>query len=1337
MVMLFIESRRLQQFDERVRPVFESRGVTADSDAFPAIQKSFRDGVRVWEVCLEVPVLGSIYQTKAFARRPVYIHDSTAHFDGRAWSDDEEVVLQVESIFGRNAFCKKMPAETKVRSSSPRQLLCLAFSNESLTILAIHIESLDTFLAVEVWPNELVPLSIAAQRIGEQVEINSGQLEIVDLSEKSERFVTDCILCEGNGALTCNKCCGSGNYLPRKTCEKCGGTGEFKPSRRCPKCGGSGNFTGKYGDVMGPCRACDGAGYWESKPCRSCDGNGYWEAQPCRACDGEGEITCYHCHGETVQSVRFDRDSDQFTTRTRDEQGNPVEVDIPSEAIRLQHIETRQIREVIVGAERLIKLVGEASKTRYLLTPGESRKVRQVQQMIGDVSLCLQKSLDALDPNPYRGSPITLAFDSATTFRKQKSAIYDFRVVGKNGPWQATGEPPFGELTPLRILELDGKTPLELTLQADKGIADRSSNVTLLSVAGSGNAMTFTIQFPVEVDSAKFPKTVTVLPDQIPPGEKQQIRHVQRFAQPSNQNHAVIPAMVVPEVIEFETNFKYFDFTIGRNRRQAEAVQMGLSGIGLSLLKGPPGTGKTTVITEIVRQRIKMGQRVLVTSKNHQAVVNVLEKLDEVGGIRMARHGSSSEPGEIERRYLTGGVRTRVHEEVYAKSKSALDALAERLVNIERGQPKVALARGAASKLEKHRAEFSRAVHEIEQERENGMEAAEAKFQAVEVRTTAATKEAKADYDHKKQSVEAQINSWQHELESQSRRSDSLRKRLEARSDPESTTVPGFFQSLVDQILPEFMASTSALKVRFEQAEGRVKQLVSSIEEERVSQINAALQCDVKVNGANEELLQASNDRSEAIESLIRKFQADLAFLTLQLREKESELLSCQRDAIAVAKYAGEKCSGDESEEYWEKVDRVLAFDKAQSEKKVEFIKRWVRDLESDSSSVGRCYWDHLQVFFSTCVGIASWKEMVQGAERFDYVIVDEAATVTTGETVMPLMYANAGMLVGDEMQLPPHDPFEGKLCCDKCTPVPMKTQRKTGKSSSKSQSNCWLSTSFFEYLWRERPEMSRVMLDTQYRMNPRIASFVSEIFYPEGLKSGVSEEDRTLRFAEFAEPMCLISTSAYKDRFEDNRNSSYLNDLEARMIRRVIVKAEQQLDRPAHFGIITPYAEQVRQLQGLLKGDMRSFKKVRLADDDIASVNSFQGSQRDVIIVSFVRSPRTCPSCNGGGVKAKQKCKFVNLPGQDGFNPSQARGECRGRGWLGTGLTFVQDLQRLNVALSRAKCMVILVGDIEALTNPKFTQKYSEGREVLEKFEKYVSNTGLVLRVWEVEKES
>lgn len=1332
MTSVLIEERILRQFESRVLPVLEAKGMSVEGSRFEEIIRLFMDDCTVWDVRLDVPRFGSVHDATVKPSRPIYLHDSPVIWNEREQHQDGVQRLRVKIVDGRSARCESVDENTKLHRTGTKQKQFVAISSGEITLLVTYLAWCDAFSAIDLWANELVPLPIAAQRVGRQLELRRDNLELVDVSRQGFQLVTQCFVCNGEGELQCERCSGSGEYKPRRECPKCNGSGNFKPRRQCPKCGGSGNYVGKYGDVMGSCRACDGAGYWAAKPCRSCDGNGYWPAQPCNSCDGSGSTGCFWCRGEAVQPIYLKRDIQQYVTNVPTEGGEKTETFAGDDGFRLQHRESRIVRDPNAGARSIIESVESLSESRYALSPGQSREVRSVQQVIGGVSECLQKALDAVDPDPYTGPPIKLSLAGATTERKGRSAVYDFRLVGKNGSWQKSGESPLGEMAPLKLLEADGQSPLELSLQADKTIADKSSNVNLLKVNGSGSAMTFTIQFPAEVDPSEFPETFAVLPDKIPPGEKQQIRHVRRFAHPSNQSHAVIPAMVVPEGIEFEKDFEYFDSTIGNNRRQAEAVQLGLSDIGLSLLKGPPGTGKTTVITEIVRQRIKQGQRVLVTSKNHQAVVNVLEKLDEIGGIRMARHGASSNPGQTEQRYLAGGVRTRVHEEVYAKSQASLATLEQRLLDIEQHQPKAALALDAASELEKHRAERSRRVREAEKLRDNGLEAAHEKFQAVEDRTTAEIEKSKAEYDDGKTSAGAHIHTLQKERDSQSKRLDSLQQKLGRRSDTESAKKPGLFRSVVDRVSPEFMASTAALKTRREQAERRIQELDDLIAAEHVSLKELASLRDKLVNAAKRERMRAEKVRSEAVQKLTTTCDSELASLHNRLHEQENRLLPTQLEAVAAAEFAGEECSGDETEEYWQGLVHILALDKTRSEKKLDFIRRWVRDLEADSSSVGQCYWDNLQVFFSTCVGIASWKEMVQGAERFDFAIVDEAATVTTGETIMPLMYANAGMLVGDEMQLPPHQSSEGNLCCDRCKPMPLGKEKPGSRANGKMKSSCWLSTSYFEYLWRSRPAMSRVMLNTQYRMNPRIASFVGDISYPEGLVSGVTEEDRTLRFAEFTEPMCLISTSAYEDRFEDSRSSSYCNDLEAQMIRRVIVKAEQQLDRPAHFGIITPYAEQVRQLQSQLAGDIRSFKKVRLADDDIASVNSFQGSQRDVIIVSFVRSPRTCPRCNGEGVKAKQKCSFDNVPGQDGFDPSQPRGECRGRGWLGSSLTFVQDLQRLNVALSRAKSMVILVGDIEALTNPKFTQRDSEGREILEKFEKYVSDSGLVLRVWE-----
>ena len=99
----------------------------------------------------------------------------------------------------------------------------------------------------------------------------------------------------------------------------------------------------------------------------------------------------------------------------------------------------------------------------------------------------------------------------------------------------------------------------------------------------------------------------------------------------------------------------------------------------------------------------------------------------------------------------------------------------------------------------------------------------------------------------------------------------------------------------------------------------------------------------------------------------------------------------------------------------------------------------------------------------------------------------------------------------------------------------------------------------------------------------------------------------------------------------------------------------------------------------------------VLISEDDIASVDKFQGGERDVVIASFVRSPKP-----------------------NAYAPK---------------LTFVQDLKRMNVAFSRPKKMLILVGDIDALSTGLGDE---EGRKAFEAFHRVVNDKGLEVLVWE-----
>ncbi len=319
------------------------------------------------------------------------------------------------------------------------------------------------------------------------------------------------------------------------------------------------------------------------------------------------------------------------------------------------------------------------------------------------------------------------------------------------------------------------------------------------------------------------------------------------------------------------------------------------------------------------------------------------------------------------------------------------------------------------------------------------------------------------------------------------------------------------------------------------------------------------------------------------------------------------------------------------------------------------------------------------------------------------------------------MLYGRRTLLIGDEMQLPPLNSYRLEMPEEDW--LPEELQREASKTTvlPGRLPDDWLERSLFEWLYRTRPGVPRVMLKKQFRMHPAIADFIASVFYPEGLESGVKAENRTLQFAEFTRPICLISTSNARNNCEHIHTTqgnecaqSYSNPLEARLVERVVRKAAEHIIEPVSMGIITPYAPQKELIRRHLEKIRGHFGNLDLDIEDVGSVDSYQGSERDVIIVSLVRSPRHCDKCGGKRTAVLKPCPA-----------------CKGRGYIGSGLRFVHDLRRLNVALSRAKKMLILIGNVNALTDPLFGGT-SEGRQVLTQFASYIQDKGKVLHVWE-----
>ena len=253
---------------------------------------------------------------------------------------------------------------------------------------------------------------------------------------------------------------------------------------------------------------------------------------------------------------------------------------------------------------------------------------------------------------------------------------------------------------------------------------------------------------------------------------------------------------------------------------------------------------------------------------------------------------------------------------------------------------------------------------------------------------------------------------------------------------------------------------------------------------------------------------------------------------------------------------------------------------------------------------------------------------------EFDYVIVDEAAKATFPELAVSLNKAHKIILVGDHQQLPP--------VLD--TEIIRNNKEKLDEEG--------LAQGVFERMYNMFPEDNKHRLTIQYRMHPTIGTLISHVFYNDEIQNGVEAQDREL---------CI-------EGYERNIIERKLLELDSKLVKRTKV------------AVITGYGSQKYILQTMVK--QHSFKHIEV---DVDTVDAFQGSQKDIILYSTVRS-----SGNKYGI---------------GFLKSEAR---------------------INVAFSRARCLLIIVGDMKFLDNykirgNKFPEiiKYiteSEGCRIIEK---------------------
>ena len=286
------------------------------------------------------------------------------------------------------------------------------------------------------------------------------------------------------------------------------------------------------------------------------------------------------------------------------------------------------------------------------------------------------------------------------------------------------------------------------------------------------------------------------------------------------------------------------------------------------------------------------------------------------------------------------------------------------------------------------------------------------------------------------------------------------------------------------------------------------------------------------------------------------------------------------------------------------------------------------------------------------CTLVGSANRLLDGM-KFGTLFIDEAAQALEAACWIPIRRAGRVILAGDHCQLPPtvkcYEALKGGL----------------GRT-------------LMERIAEQKPEVV-TLLRIQYRMHEDIMRFSSDWFYHNQMVAAPEVKHRSILDLDL--PMMWIDTSQYdgKEEFVGesfgrvNKTEAELTLLSLQAYFELIGK-QRILDERLDVGIISPYRAQVQYLRSQIR--KKEWMKPFRTRISVNTVDGFQGQERDIIVISLVRS---------------------NDDGQIGF---------------------LRDLRRMNVAITRARMKVIILGDSNTLTRHPFYRKLYQYVESLKQSE-------------------
>lgn len=742
------------------------------------------------------------------------------------------------------------------------------------------------------------------------------------------------------------------------------------------------------------------------------------------------------------------------------------------------------------------------------------------------------------------------------------------------------------------------------------------------------------------------------------------------------------------------------------NQMQLEAIVKGILTKDMLLVLGPPGTGKTTVILAWVNYFIKNGMRVLISSQNNAAVDNVLERLDS--NINIVRLGQQTKIQENCRKFMPMNKLNEMQKKCEEATEKALYKIPEDKKAIKDFRDHLPAIRNFIDIYKEKRDVYFNEQKKI----------------LIQMRTIYRLND----------TMEACLKDIERKIEDRAHKTIFL-----SEYQKKNFIVRFFTKRYSEQVKEDLLATESDLetaKLRYKNTVDEYNQATHRLQEMVVQMKEANLFADYnKYKSALASVVENN--------TYISKFRCPKPQSKLSMFYDENQFES---EHSTYASYAGmlkltpQQVFDKNVEEFKIHIESQYKISNellSKAEKLESALNSWSTAIERGGNEIfEELILTGCQVVGATCIGINSNKKFAN--VDFDVAIVDESGQIQIHNALVPLSRAPKALMLGDYKQIPPCANDDVLKACE-----------------NENIETDLLKKSFFEFLFeklREKeintlkfelakeadedlddldaekdteitetakqtilkpilPDYNAVSyqqipideinkmitaiisdrkkivnLNRQFRMPANISNVISEWFYESNYFSSYDIANFRPTLPNTSKPMVIVNTSKYNNRFEarPSNNQGYYNRYEAELVAEILEqvinnlpeeKRESYISRPTDYiGVISAYSAQVRCIRENIKK-----KKLGISNEQIqgmvASLDSFQGQERDLIIYSLTRSRNNC-------------------------SPHKSR------------VGFMKELRRLNVAFTRSKKQLVIIGDIDYLKECLYMNLEKDSKE-------------------------